>query len=166
MVNIADPLHPQGVGSANVSGYPIDVQVSGSYAYLVGGVSYDYLTGTYIGGRLNVFVISNPSMPRQITQMTFDDPVYGVKVSGGYVYLANGAGGMKILDASSPKFGVALPIVGTGFASAYPATCVSILDKYAYVGSKDPTLDDSKMEVVSISNKAAPVLSGSIVPAA
>jgi hypothetical protein len=165
VVNIADPLHPQGIGFAPVSGYPIDVTVSGKYAYLVGGVSYDYITGLYTGGRLNVFDISNPSMPRQITEMTFTDPVYDVKAIEGYVYLANGAGGMKILNASNPLFGVDLPVVGTGFASAYPATCVDVLDKYAYVGSKDPTLDDSKLEVVSLGNKAAPFLSGSIVPA-
>ena len=98
-------------------------------------------------------------------QHFFPNPVYDVKVLGGYVYLANGAGGMKILNASNPLFGVHLSVVGTGFASAYPATCVDVLDKYAYVGSKDPTLDDSKLEVVSLGNKAAPFLSGSIVPA-
>jgi hypothetical protein len=166
VVNIADPLHPQGIGFAPVSGYPIDVTVSGKYAYLVGGVSYDYNTGTYTDGRLNVFDISNPSMPRQITEMTFlNNPVYDVKAIDGYVYLASGAGGMKILNATNPLFGVDLPVVGTGFASAYPASCVDVLDKYAYVGSKDPTLDDSKLEVVSLGNRAAPFLSGSIEPA-
>ncbi len=167
VVNIANPLHPQGIGFASVSGYPIDVAVSGHYAYLVGGVNYDYLTGTYSGGRLNVFDISNPSMPRQITEMDFDDPVYDVKAIEGYVYLANGAAGMKILDATNPSFGVDLPQVGSGFSSdsAYLATCVDVLDKFGYLGSTKSTLDDSKLEVVSVGNKAHPFLSGSIAPA-
>ena len=91
--------------------------------------------------------------------------MYNVKASDGCVYLANGAGGMNILNASNPLFGVDLPPVGTGFTSAYPVTCVDVLDKYAYVGSKDPTPYDSKLEVVSLGNKAAQVLSGSIAPA-
>ena len=163
VVNIADPLHPQGVGFASVSGYPIDVVVSGNYAYLVGGVSYDYTTFTYTGGRLDVFNISNPTMPRQITEMTFTDPVYNVKVVDGDVYLANGPSGMKILDTSNPKFGVDLPLVST-FASSYPAFCVDELEKFAYVGSQDAILANSKMEIVSIANKTAPVLLGSIIP--
>jgi tripartite motif-containing protein 71 len=165
VVNIANPLHPQGIGSVTVSGYPIDVAVSGNYAYLVGGVNYDYINGTYSGGRLNVFDISNPSMPRQLIEMDFDQPVYDVKAMDGYVYLANGDGGMKILDATNPMFGVKLPIMGPGFKSAYPATCIDVLDKYAYVGSKDPTLEDSMLEVFSVANKAAPSRSGSIAPA-
>jgi hypothetical protein len=102
-------------------------------------------------------------MPRQITEMTFTDPVYNVKVVDGDVYLANGPSGMKILDTSNPKFGVDLPLVST-FASTYPAFCVDELEKFAYVGSQDAILANSKMEIVSIANKTAPVLLGSIIP--
>jgi hypothetical protein len=40
---------------------------------------------------LDVFDISNPSMPRQIDEMKYPDPVYNVKVDDGTVYLANAA---------------------------------------------------------------------------
>lgn len=103
-------------------------------------------------------------MPRQIDEVTFTDPVYNVKVDEGTAYLANGAGGVKILDARQPKFGVDLPLLST-FASAYPAFCVDVLEKFAYIGSHPATLANSKMEIVSLANKTSPVLQGSIDPA-
>jgi hypothetical protein len=116
------------VGSFNTPGDPEDVAVSGHHAYVADGL-----------GGLQVIDVSFPDDPIRVGfRETPVDPqtpgspsnAKGVAVSGNYAYVANGAGGLYIIDISIPENPIVLYV-------HKPATCdfkdVAIQGNYAYV---------------------------------
>jgi len=67
------------------------VAVSGDYAYL--GAS----------AQLLVTDVSVPAAPRPIGQVSLPDEVKRVAVSDGYAYVADGGGGLRVVDISTPS---------------------------------------------------------------
>ena len=78
---------------------------------------------------------------------------FGVYVSGKYAYVADGGGGLKIIDISNPAFPTLIGTDGTFSLDAYN---VFVSGKYAYVVETG-----WEFEIFDISNPANPTLTGS-----
>lgn len=99
VISIANPLSPKIVATikdATNLNYPVDVAVSGEYAYVVDQIS---------PGRLTVVNVSNPENPRVVT--SFANPAlngaYRIRVRGDFAYVsAASADDVAVLDISNP----------------------------------------------------------------
>jgi hypothetical protein len=99
VIDVANPLSPQIVASlkdtTNFS-FPVDVAVSGNYAYVVDQVS---------PGRLTVVDISNPANPSVVASLssTALSGAYRIRVRGPFAYIsASSAAGVAVVDISNP----------------------------------------------------------------
>ncbi|MBC7262685.1 MAG: hypothetical protein H5T63_11820, partial [Chloroflexi bacterium] len=107
-------------------------------------VIYPY---AYLGcdGYFVVFDISNPSNPTEVTRIRTNGFVEDIYVSGSYAYLANGLGGLLVIDVSDPT---APTIVGRN-SSAYLMR-IAIAGNYGYaIGG---------LVIIDVSNPFEPII--------
>ena len=124
--------------------------VEGDYAYVADGGLID--TG------LRVFNVSEPAHPFEVaflplmtdSESTPPPRVEGVAVAAGYVYLAAGTAGLRVIDVSDP---VAPVQIGT-YGTPGRADNLMIADSYAYIV-------DGDLRIVDVSDPAAPAEVGS-----
>jgi hypothetical protein len=99
VISIANPLNPQIVASLNDATnlkFPVDVAVSGKYAYVV-----DQITT----GRLTVVDVTNPAKPQIVTSIenTLLNGAYRVRLHGDFAYVsASGSSDVAVIDVSNP----------------------------------------------------------------
>jgi len=137
VVNVADPVHPQQVGSCNNGvNAPYDVAVAGQYAYVA---DYDY--------GLRVVSISNPTAPVVVGSCATPDKANAIAVSGSYAYIAAATSGLRVINVASP----AAPVEVGNLPASSSMRAVAVSGSYAYVA------DGQDLRVVSISNPANPV---------
>ena len=105
-----------------------------------------------MGPRLVVVDISNPSTPTVLGMSELlPDAIWGVAISGNYVYAAVYSAGLQVIDVSNPAYPTR---VGQCDTSGY-ARGVAISGNYAYVAD-----DYSGLQIINVSNPAFPIQVG------
>jgi len=84
VIDVSNPANPREVGFYDTPGQAYGVYVVGQHAYVAA-----------LGAGLRVIDISDPANPREVGFYTLDDTM-DVYVSGGYIYVADGNGGLRI----------------------------------------------------------------------
>jgi hypothetical protein len=95
--------------------------------------------------------VGNPALPKVRGSFTFPEPIYGIAASGAVVHVANGVGGLAILDVSNPD----APRLLGSLKTRGVALRVAVAGTKAVVGDRT-----SGVEVIDVSNPAKPVLVG------
>lgn len=104
-----------------------------------------------IGPRLAVLDISDPSSPTLLGRSeVFPAVVEDVAVSGDYVYVAAGRGGLLVFDVSSP----ASPVQVSTYLMSYGAGSLAVVGHHVFV------TDWSTLQVIDVSAPASPMKVG------
>jgi hypothetical protein len=99
IINVTNPLSPKIVASLkdkNNLSFPVDVAISGKYAYVVDQVW---------PGKLAVVDITNPSSPQvvKLLESTVFTDAYRIRLHGDFAYIsASGAAKVVVIDISNP----------------------------------------------------------------
>ncbi len=142
ILDLSDPVFPVVLGQVSTSGHPGNVVINGDYAYVAAGIF------------LEVVDFSDPSAPALVASVPTLG-TYGIVMDGNriLVFSNNGIGSdLQIFDALNP----ALPVELGVYSSAGPITDLIVRNDLVYVSGRDPQL-----QIVDISNPAAPFLTGS-----
>jgi hypothetical protein len=116
------------------------VVVQGIYAYIG------------VGPRLIILNIADPTTPIVAGKTPpFPDVINSIAVVGNYVYVADGEGGLRIVDVSDPF----APFEAGYYDTAGQTESVAVSGNYAYVADLDQGL-----RVINISNPASPFETG------
>lgn len=120
---------------------PMDmVRASGTHAYIVNS------------RELTVYDISNPASPKREGTYEFPEKVWGIRMVGSLLYVANGFSGLQILDVSNP----AKPILHGAVKNQGQSKNVSISGGRAVVANHMTGVD-----LIDVSNTASPRFIGS-----
>lgn len=120
---------------------PMDmVRASGTRAYVVNSKV------------LTIYDISNPASPRREGSYEFPEKVWGFRIVGSLLYVANGFAGLQILDVSNP----ATPTLHGFVKDRGQSKNVSVSGARAVVANHMTGVD-----VIDIANPARPVFIGS-----
>lgn len=141
-VNLANPAAP------NLTG-----RVAGYYSYVAAGNGYIYVdNGDFYPPRLVVFSLSNPAEPKNVNQVDLDGSFYSMKISGQYAYIGTGypKNGLSVLSLANP----AAPVKMGSISAINEVMGLDLVSPYAYVPN------NWDLDIVDISNPAAPVLAG------
>lgn len=136
VVDITDPTSPTSIGNYDISGCPMDIVVSGNYAYVV----------TYTNG-LEIIDISKPASPIRAGKYSEGPDPEGVAVSGDYAYIANRGDGLVIIDISNPS----MPMRIGSYDTEGIAWDVAISGNHAYVADWD-----NGIVIVDVTNPTTP----------
>ncbi len=91
IVNVADPRHPSMVGSAGIeASAALDIAVSGKDAFIAAGL-----------GGVRVFNVTNPRSPVSVGAIDTSGCAFVVAAQGNRVFVADGPGGLLILEKGS-----------------------------------------------------------------
>jgi hypothetical protein len=147
VINVSNPTAPVLLGSLSLNHPAVSIAISGAYAYVFG------MTANFTRGRLDVVSILNPTHPVLRGSVDLPEACEGcdLAVAGSYAYVADWAG-LVIIDISIPT----APTIVTTVSSTTPAD-VALQGSYAYV-----TDEYQGMNVIDISNPAAPLLLGGL----
>ncbi|NIM16544.1 MAG: hypothetical protein GTO45_31410 [Candidatus Aminicenantes bacterium] len=164
ILDISHPSHPKCVGQLDMDSRVYDVYVAGNYAY----------AATYDNG-LYIIDIREPATPNLVGHLDTDTSnLYtldgshrdiGIFVKSNHAFLAEGRGGLKIIDISDPSRPcLAGEFYGKGWASG-----VFVKDDYAYLASRSyyPNREDlvkGSFQIIDVSDPSDPFLTGEIVP--
>ncbi|HEY6943292.1 hypothetical protein, partial [Dokdonella sp.] len=122
-----------------------------------------YVASTTNGGIFKVLDVSNPAAPQELGSL-LTSQTYDLTVRGNHAFLVDGAdfgdGGLRIVDVSNPA---APTIVGQELSCPY-ANGVYVSDdgNTAYVACASDTTFANALQVIDTSNKAQPLLLGSL----
>ncbi|MEK7594896.1 MAG: carbohydrate binding domain-containing protein, partial [Patescibacteria group bacterium] len=138
------PVSP--IGSASVGSSPYVMAIQGRYAYVT------YTSGT---DSLQIFDISDPLSPVEMSNIATGETPRGLAVQGRYAYVANNSSNtVQIFDISNPTTPVLTGSIGAGNSP----DSIAVQGRYAYVAS----YSGGTVNVYDISNPASPVLTGSV----
>ncbi|HEY3295080.1 MAG TPA: T9SS type A sorting domain-containing protein [bacterium] len=141
-VQAQDSLNVRLLGQLALTGNAVHVAVAGHYAYIV---------QSYLSGGLRVIDISNPSIPQLVGAYYTSGLTWGIAVRDSVAFMADGYGGLRILSIANPAYPVQLGRYDTpGFAYN-----VCVYGNSVYVA------DYNSMQILNISNLAAPTFVGS-----
>ncbi len=145
IINISDPLHPEGVGFLVTPRAVYGVTVAGNYAYLAAGES-----------GLRVVNVSNPAHPTASGYTITADRAQGVAVMGSHAYVVtNGnygsTGSLRAIRVSDPAH---LTEAGA-YAPPGSARRVAVAKGYAYV-----TDESRDLHIISATHLAEPIQVG------
>jgi len=120
---------------------PVDlIEVQGQFAYVAANKN------------LLVFDVSNPAAPRKVGDLAFPEKIWGFRVNGSRVFVADGHSGLGVVDVSKPS----APVLVSLFKTPGQAKNASVAGDRALVANHM-----SGVDVVDISNAAKPSLVGS-----
>jgi hypothetical protein len=141
------PEAPEGVA---VQQQAHEVQLVGQIGG--GGTSATAVQGTYaytaVGKRLVILDVSNPANLAVVAETDVLPGAAGaVAVAGDHAYLADGDGGLRILDVSDP---IAPSEVGFYATPGY-ARALALAENYAYLAVRD-----SGLRILDVSDPSAP----------
>ncbi|MBD2417171.1 DUF4347 domain-containing protein [Anabaena cylindrica FACHB-243] len=99
IIDISNPTIPTLKGIYDTPGNAYDVQVVGNYAYVTdGGSELDLYVAD--ASKLEIIDISNPTTPIFKGNYDTSNGIRDLQVVGNYAYVADGEGGLKIIDIS------------------------------------------------------------------
>lgn len=133
-------------GSVATDAVPYQIVVQGRYAYVVSAAP---------SNSLEIFDVSNPSVPVSIGSVAVDTDALSVYVQGGYAYVVSNAGSLQVIDVSNPSAPVVVSTVSIGGAGRF----VYVQGHFAYV------LEDGVgfLQVYDVSNPSSPTRVGNVV---
>jgi hypothetical protein len=138
IINVANPAMPIQTGGYHPSsGYPLDVSISGNYAFIA---NYDSLLAVNV---------SNPINPALAGNYALSDYHVAVHVSGGLAYVADASWGLKIFDVSAGLF-----LEGARSTPGQPEA-VYASGNYAYVAA-----GPAGLQIIDVFIPTAPALAG------
>ncbi|HEU4664542.1 MAG TPA: hypothetical protein VFS55_10965 [Dokdonella sp.] len=122
-----------------------------------------YVASTTNGGIFKVLDVGNPAAPQELGSL-LTSQTYDLTVRGNYAFLVDGAdfgdGGLRIVDVSNPA---APTLVGQETSCPYAnGVYVSEDGNTAYVACGSDTTFANALQVVDTSDKAQPLLLGSV----
>jgi hypothetical protein len=127
------------VGSIDL---PADmIKVQGRYAYVAGAKA------------ITVLDVSNPEAPKRAGSYTFPDKIWGFRVVGSLIYVADDLTGFGILDVSNPS----APVLRGSFKTKGQAKAVVVLGNRAVVVDHMQGLD-----FFGVSDTSKPVFQSSL----
>ena len=144
LFDIGDPSNPRPMGVDNSPGRALDVAVSGPFAYVADGVE-----------GLRVVNVANPEVPWRVNAIDVAGAGIGVDVAADFVYVA-GAGGLSVVDVSSPTTGF---VAGSGATLGYATGVAATRDGAAVFVVEG----SAGMEVFDVSEPASPVAVNHVV---
>ncbi|NQU06254.1 MAG: T9SS type A sorting domain-containing protein [Calditrichaeota bacterium] len=145
VVDISDPREPNVIGAYYIDGYSRNLFVSGNYAFVPGLYSDERFWVNR--GFLYVIDISNPTDPDDAGLYYTLSDARDVFVSGDFVFVAAGYGGLSIVDISEPGN---LREAGCLVIEGY--TCgVFVSGGYAYMAG-----GESGLRVIDVSDPTSP----------
>ena len=136
VIDITTPTAPALLGSFNTGGNALGVRVRGNIAYVANG------------SNLQLVNVSSPASMIQVSTLSLSGTVWNLDVdtSRNLVAVANGTGGISLVDVSNPAVPTLLGRVSTGDSRA-----VAIRNNSVIVGDYQ-----SSMTLVDITNTASP----------
>ncbi|MBN2007430.1 MAG: DUF11 domain-containing protein [Anaerolineae bacterium] len=150
-LDITNPANPIAVGQTEViSNYLTDIEIQGNYAYVT-----EKPYGGYSGSKLRIADISNPALPYFTGFYDTPGDAMSVAVSGNYAYVADGMGGLRILDISNPSQPTEVSTVVPPDPMTRSTKDVIIVDHRAFVAESSQGL-----HILDISDPANPVSLG------
>ncbi len=137
IIDVRNPQHPRRVSSQPTFGNATDVVVWGTLAYIADGKD-----------GIQTIDVSKPESPKWLHHYAFEGTAYGIDVvetTGGArtVYVANGAGGLRTLEFTTPYQGTLTqnllfptdsPTFGEQFGAAN-CTKIRVRDGYGFVAA-------------------------------
>ncbi|MDD5547504.1 MAG: hypothetical protein PHN74_01195 [Candidatus Pacebacteria bacterium] len=154
--DVSNPSAPISKGTATTIGAsqdrPQNLYVQGKYAYLAVDHNYGSEPGT-----IQIFDVSNPTAPTNISMVTAGDIPVSVYVQDKYAYVVNygTTDTFKIFDISNPFQPTQIGTINTTY---YDPTSVFVQGRYAYIVYEN----SSRLEIFDISNPATPISTGSV----
>jgi hypothetical protein len=139
-VDISNPFSPQILGSKLIRHSPFSIWVDGQYAFIA-----FYLEG------LGIYDLADPANFVEVGFFNAGELSFDATVHNGIAYLANGHGGVIVLDVSSPSNPIELSRIETYFA----ATGVMVYEDQLFIIDTRPW-DTSFLWIIDISNPSAP----------
>jgi hypothetical protein len=137
IVDLSSPETPKIVGQINT--------IYGSVEKLF--LSGEHLYAGHVGGRFQVFDVSNPASPKESGSVQLTGSVQGISVQGEYAFVAAFTEGLRVLDVSAPdapeEVG-SVPIPGQAFG-------VFVQGNYAYVAA-----GPAGLHVIDVSKPSGP----------
>jgi hypothetical protein len=146
ILDISNPAAPVQKAKFNTAEILSDLSVSGNYVYLASHVYNP--TNPLEDGVMLVIDISNIASPQKVGEYDTPGDAWGIFVSGGYAYVADGRSGLQVIDIGNPAAPVLKGSIDTPGALALDVQAVG---NYAYVVNGVEGL-----EIIDVSNPAAP----------
>jgi hypothetical protein len=117
------------------------IKVQGRYAYVAGAKT------------ITILDLSSPNAPKRLGSYQFPDKIWGIRVVGSLVYVADDLTGLGILDVSNP----AAPVLRGSFKTKGQAKAVVVL------GNKAVVVDHMQgLDVFDVSDVSKPVFLSSL----
>lgn len=143
VVDISDPTSPSGVGAVS-PGWPVSaLAVAEGYAYVVGG--------QYASGDVGIIDVTTPSSPKEAGSFASEDAgvafAFEIAVAGDYAYVADGYGGLLVLDVSD----VTAPVKVASLSPLHSSLGVAVADGYVYL-----TNDTGSVRAIDVSDPSSP----------
>jgi hypothetical protein len=127
-VDVSDPYNPYLVNTVGYSNGTQDIEVSGSYAYMVNG----HFSSP---GFLQIIDISNPSYPQRISRYYLEEGSLGLDVVDSLAFMVSGDGdGLRILNVKDPLHPHEISFCGGILGTPYD---VVVSGSYAYITHPD-----------------------------
>ncbi len=146
VIDLSNPSSPELLGTYDTPGtvWGVALNAASTLVYVADGAS-----------GLKVLGLGNPSQPNLVGSLVLGGTQRGIDVVGGYAYLANQNGTLRIIDVNNP----AAPVLKgraslTGFG--YHVACEGALCAAISGNATNDYLD-----IVDVSNPVAPVRTGS-----
>jgi hypothetical protein len=161
VIDVADPFNPVEVGFYDIPGlyeFFHGVAVAGSPSTGSGQVYAYVADGGFLGSGLRIVDISDPAQPAEVSFLPMKIQIAedflparaeDVAVANGYVYLAAGTAGLRVVDVSEP----AAPVEVGFYDTPGRADNLTVAGHYAY-------LADGDLRIVDVSDPTAPTLVG------
>lgn len=141
LFDVTNPSAPQNTGSFMGSNYPVDVELTGTYAVLA-----EQSSG------VRVVDIGDPANATETAHLATPGSANSVVVEGGTLYVADGEAGLTVVDFADPSNPTVLGSLDlSGFS-----TGIALDGQTAWIAS-----DYGGFQVVDIATPAAPILLGS-----
>ena len=131
------PASPVELTPPDLNFYPVNVKTDGDYTYIAG-----------YGNGLHIFNTSNPANPQWVNNVEIPGDVRDVAVQDGYAYVANGWGGLCVVDIYPPNEASIVKNV-----EGFIGDALAISSDYAYVIG-----ENYGMTIIDISNPSEAVI--------
>jgi hypothetical protein len=155
IIDISTPSAPKELGSLAIAGGCTSLASTGSFVLL-----------THQGGNIAIVDVSDPLAPRQVNDVTLmyygpggsSNSGYDIEIAGNYAYVAEGTGGLIVLDITNPTSPLDKGHVAPT-TTLQDYAYVAVQGEYAYVSRTNHTLS-----LIDVSHPAAPALVSSLGP--
>jgi hypothetical protein len=160
VVDVSDPRAPVVINTGTIpAGSATKIAISGSFLF----VASANVMG-YTANELRIYSLVNPAAPALVATLPLPYAPSDVAVSGSTAYLADGTGGLRIVDISVPSAPHEIAALAVGNARG-----VAVSGTYAYVTTHDDYCDEEycgpvpgQLVVVDVTGAACPRIVGTV----